>query len=146
MLHADYLFVRISIYTDVERALMTLHNHTAGDARRAAESRSQNECNALGQLPEGSLEIIGDIHREIEALDLLLLHLGYRPDGTHPEGRRMVFLGDLIDREPDSPGVVHRVAGYVEQGRAMTVLGNTISTRWLASTKTRTRGSSGMLR
>src|SRR5690606_121239 len=50
--------------------------------------------------------------------------LGYSPDGQHPAGRRLVFLGDLVDRGADSPAVVERVAEMVVAGRAQCVLGN----------------------
>ena len=55
------------------------------------------------RLPEGPLDIVGDIHGEIAALEQLLAHLGYDGQGNHPEGRRLVFVGDFCDRGPDSP-------------------------------------------
>ncbi len=73
---------------------------------------------------DGPVDIVGDIHGEIEALRALLATLGYRTDGSHPEGRRLVFLGDLTDRGPDSPGVVREVQRLVEAARAQCVLGN----------------------
>lgn len=42
----------------------------------------------------------------------------------HPDGRRLVFVGDLTDRGPDSPAVVDLVHDLVESGRAQCVLGN----------------------
>ncbi len=75
-------------------------------------------------IPEGPVDVVGDVHGEIEALNDLLAHLGYETDGRHPEGRRLVFVGDLIDRGPDSPGVLRKVRRMVEDGRALTVLGN----------------------
>ncbi|NUQ66998.1 MAG: metallophosphoesterase [Phycisphaerales bacterium] len=80
--------------------------------------------NAVQNLPDGPLDLVGDIHGELPTLDTLLGHLGYTPSGTHPQGRRLVFLGDLIDRGPDSPGVVRRVADMVERGRAFALMGN----------------------
>src|SRR5438445_520040 len=44
-------------------------------------------------LPEGPLDLVGDVHGEFDALRSLLGRLGYREAGTHPEGRRPVFLG-----------------------------------------------------
>ncbi len=79
---------------------------------------------AAGRLPEGPLDLVGDIHGEIDALGLLLGHLGYGPDGAPGRGRRLVFLGDLIDRGPDSPAVVRWVADLVDRGRAVAVMGN----------------------
>ncbi len=74
---------------------------------------------------DGPLDLVGDVHGEIDALRALLGHLGYRHDGReHPHGRRLVFLGDLCDRGPDSPAVVARVADLVARGVAQCVLGN----------------------
>jgi hypothetical protein len=72
---------------------------------------------------DGSLDIVGDVHGEIDALWSLLGHLGYDAAGKHPE-RRLVLLGDLTDRGPDSPGVVRWVEQVVDAGLAQCVLGN----------------------
>ncbi len=50
--------------------------------------------------------------------------MGYDKRGVHPEGRRLVFLGDLVDRGPDSPAVVELVKRLVEDGLAQCILGN----------------------
>jgi hypothetical protein len=73
---------------------------------------------------DGPLDIVGDVHGEIDALDALLKELGYHDDGTHPQDRRLVFVGDLVDRGPDSPAVLKKVRDLVEAGRAQCVLGN----------------------
>jgi hypothetical protein len=75
-------------------------------------------------LPPGPLDIVGDIHGEAEALEHLLGHLGYDALGRHPQGRRLVFVGDFCDRGPDSPGVLARVVPMLESGHALAVLGN----------------------
>jgi hypothetical protein len=54
----------------------------------------------------------------------LVRQLGYDADGRHPQDRRLVFVGDLGDRGPDSPRVLSWVQGLVEAGRAQCVLGN----------------------
>ena len=72
----------------------------------------------IEQLPPGPLAIIGDIHGEREALDDLLTHLD-RDHGDH----HLVFLGDLADRGPDSPGVIRRVRERMARG-AQCILGN----------------------
>lgn len=72
-------------------------------------------------------DIIGDIHGERAALEHLLAELGYRegPEGYHhPEGRRAIFVGDLIDRGPDSRGVLHLARRMKESGNAEVVMGN----------------------
>ena len=73
---------------------------------------------------DGPVDIVGDVHGEIDALLALLHHLGYSENGTHPKQRRLVFLGDLTDRGPDSPGVVDLVHQLVDAGRAQCILGN----------------------
>jgi hypothetical protein len=73
---------------------------------------------------EGPIDIVGDVHGELDALLALLRHLGYDELGRHPQQRRLVFLGDLTDRGPDSPSVVRLVRSLVEVGRAQCVLGN----------------------
>jgi hypothetical protein len=78
----------------------------------------------IDDLFAGPIDIVGDIHGEIEALNDLLHHLGYLEDGSHPENRRLVFVGDLVDRGPDSPAVLHKVKALVEAGAAQCVLGN----------------------
>ncbi|MFF3204274.1 polynucleotide kinase-phosphatase [Streptomyces sp. NPDC002962] len=71
----------------------------------------------------GPFDIIGDIHGCAFELDVLLGKLGY-VDGVHPEGRQAVFVGDLVDRGPDSPGVLRRVMAMVKSGNALCVPGN----------------------
>jgi hypothetical protein len=73
---------------------------------------------------DGPIDVIGDVHGEIQALFSLLKNLGYNENGSHPEGRRLVFVGDLTDRGPDSPAVVESVRSLVEDGRAQCILGN----------------------
>lgn len=79
---------------------------------------------AVQTLFDGPLDLVGDIHGEIRALDALLARLGYDAAGRHREGRRLVFCGDLIDRGEDSPATVERVARIVDAGNGQAVLGN----------------------
>ncbi|GLZ77375.1 polynucleotide kinase-phosphatase [Actinorhabdospora filicis] len=80
----------------------------------------------------GPFDIIGDVHGCFDELVTLLGELGYvltHEDGRvvgahHPEGRTAVFVGDLVDRGPDSPGVLRLVMGMVESGDALCVPGN----------------------
>ncbi|MFF3989383.1 polynucleotide kinase-phosphatase [Streptomyces sp. NPDC001797] len=71
----------------------------------------------------GPFDIVGDIHGCASELESLLAKLGYQ-DGVHPEGRTAVFVGDLVDRGPDSPGVLRRVMSMVGSGNALCVPGN----------------------
>jgi protein phosphatase len=75
----------------------------------------------------GPFDIIGDIHGCYDELVMLLNQLGYTiEDGkvTPPEGRKAVFLGDLVDRGPKIPQVLKLVMGMVEAGTAICVPGN----------------------
>lgn len=76
------------------------------------------------RLPDGPLDIVGDIHGEFDALCALLAHLGYDEQGDHPEGRRLVFVGDFCDRGPDSPAVFALAKRLITSGKAVAVLGN----------------------
>jgi polynucleotide kinase-phosphatase len=79
----------------------------------------------------GPFDIIGDIHGCLDELLLLLDKLGYALSSneagmslSHPEGRRAVFVGDLVDRGPASPGVIRLVMNSVAAGTALCVAGN----------------------
>ncbi|MEV5970165.1 polynucleotide kinase-phosphatase [Streptomyces sp. NPDC051921] len=101
----------------------------------AAEVVLEKRFNDLRHLT-GPFDIIGDIHGCRSELETLLAKLGY-VDGHHPEGRTAVFVGDLVDRGPDSPGVLRRVMGMVAAGDALCVPGNHENKlgRWLRGRK-----------
>ncbi|MEU2355847.1 polynucleotide kinase-phosphatase [Streptomyces misionensis] len=88
----------------------------------AATVVTERRFNDLTHLT-GPFDIIGDVHGCSAELESLLSKLGY-DDGVHPEGRTAVFVGDLVDRGPDSPGVLRRVMDMVEAGHALCVPGN----------------------
>ncbi|WP_181777466.1 polynucleotide kinase-phosphatase [Amycolatopsis pittospori] len=71
----------------------------------------------------GPFDVIGDVHGCGEELEELLTELGY-VEGVHPEGRTAVFVGDLVDRGPDTPGVLRRAMAMAEAGNALVVCGN----------------------
>ncbi|MFI1097647.1 polynucleotide kinase-phosphatase [Streptomyces sp. NPDC020917] len=89
------------------------------DAAQVVTERRYNDLTHL----TGPFDIIGDVHGCSAELDSLLTALGYR-DGVHPDGRTAVFVGDLVDRGPDSPGVLRRVMSMVAAGTALCVPGN----------------------
>lgn len=88
----------------------------------SAEVRTEKRFNDLTHLT-GPFDIIGDIHGCASELETLLGKLGY-VDGAHPQGRTAVFVGDLVDRGPDTPGVLRRVMSMVAAGDALCVPGN----------------------
>jgi len=89
-----------------------------------SEARTAAPTRLIAPLADGPLDIVGDVHGEIDALEDLLAVLGYDPAGKHPDGRHLVFVGDLVDRGPSSPSVLQRVMQLVEAGRAQCILGN----------------------
>ena len=84
----------------------------------------------------GPFDIIGDVHGCFDELVILLERLGYQlavradADGgtgfavTHPQGRKAVFLGDLVDRGPGVASVLKLVMSMVADGVALCVAGN----------------------
>ena len=73
-----------------------------------------------------SLDIITDIHGHRDKLESLLSVLGYHSQGgvwSHPE-RKVLFLGDYVDRGPDVRGTLHLVRGMVDAGNAIALMGN----------------------
>ena len=74
-----------------------------------------------------AFDIIGDIHGHYDKLKTLLGKLGYCAAGgtwRHPEGRRVLFLGDFIDRGPRIRRVLHLVRGMCDAGTALAIMGN----------------------
>ena len=82
----------------------------------------------------GPFDVIGDVHGCFAELATLLGRLEYTiifndagqaVDAVHDDdGRRAIFVGDLVDRGPDSPGVLRLVMGMVAAGHAFAVPGN----------------------
>ena len=84
----------------------------------------------------GPFDIIGDVHGCFDELALLLGRLGYQLTASadvageagisavHPQGRKAVFVGDLVDRGPGVTDVLKLVMNMVTDGAALCVAGN----------------------
>lgn len=80
----------------------------------------------------GPFDIIGDVHGCFDELVALLTELGYkisrRADGffdvENPAGRKAIFVGDLVDRGPNSPDVLRLAMSMKREEKAMCVPGN----------------------
>ncbi|HEX5445047.1 MAG TPA: polynucleotide kinase-phosphatase, partial [Pirellulales bacterium] len=85
----------------------------------------------------GPFDVIGDVHGCTDELVELLEQLGYKrlpcesPSDHwgetvygHPQGRRAVFVGDLVDRGPRILDAVRIVRNMVQAGAALCVPGN----------------------
>jgi len=139
----DRLFGRqvlTRMHRDLRRSLGSLtregfrkvHVLRGPDEIAAAEIRYEKLFNDRRD-ETGPFDIVGDVHGCREELETLLERLGYhlvrddrqRPvNAVHPAGRTAVFVGDLVDRGPDSPGVLRLVMGMVTAGTAFCVAGN----------------------
>jgi hypothetical protein len=77
--------------------------------------------------PHTRYDLIGDIHGHNDKLTALLDRLGYlkhHKNYRHPEGRKVVFLGDYIDRGPKIRETLHTVRNMVDAGEAHAIMGN----------------------
>ena len=76
---------------------------------------------------KGNYDIIGDIHGHASTLILLLKTLGYKKDESgvfsHKE-RKVIFLGDFIDRGKEESLVIDTVKPMIDHGHALSVMGN----------------------
>ena len=84
----------------------------------------------------GPFDIIGDVHGCFDELVALLERLGYRLETridasgetrffvTHPQGRKAVFVGDLVDRGPGVANVLKLVMSMTADGVGLCVAGN----------------------
>ncbi|MFT2009430.1 metallophosphoesterase [Pontibacter sp. 13R65] len=97
------------------------------------DSKNDLEGNLILTEKHGPFHIIGDVHGCFDELLMLLQSLGYRItenndlkkyEAVAPEGYKLLFVGDLVDRGPNSPEVLRLVMDLVEQGVAWCVSGN----------------------
>lgn len=76
----------------------------------------------------GPFDLIGDVHGCCDELEELLAELGYSSGPNeayaHPNGRKALFVGDLVDRGPRIVDSVRLVKAMVEAGSAYCVPGN----------------------
>ena len=83
---------------------------------------------------KGPFDIIGDVHGCFYELLNLLSKLGYSVTETgtenipyqifHPDGRKIIFLGDLVDRGPGIVKVLKLAIASVKSGHALAIPGN----------------------
>jgi protein phosphatase len=111
------------------RTVHRLTSEAAIDAVTISRTRLYNDL----RHETGPFDVVGDVHGCRAELEELLVALGYettydaagRPvSARHPDGRRAVFVGDLVDRGPDTAGVLRLVMGMVADGAAFCLPGN----------------------
>ena len=67
------------------------------------------------QLPDGPIDFIGDVHGELKRCNSCCPTWDTKQMAPILTGRRLVFLGDLVDRGPDSPAVALLVRSVGDQ-------------------------------
>lgn len=99
----------------------------------------------------GPFDIVGDVHGCCDELEALLRRAGYAVEWvrnghapsisiTPPEGRTLVFVGDLVDRGPRTPDVLRIAMAVTASGRGLCVEGNHDNklARWLGGANVKT--------
>jgi serine/threonine protein phosphatase 1 len=83
-------------------------------------------AHAASTIPSGHrVYAIGDIHGRADLLTELLAVIRADVDGRHAALNRLVYLGDYVDRGPDSAGVIDLVLDGVPSGfSVVTLMGN----------------------
>ena len=81
------------------------------------------------ELPAGARDhrayAVGDVHGRLDLLEFLLDKIHADIEQRDPLDTVLVFVGDLIDRGPDSAGVIERLRTYEHRGvRPVFLLGN----------------------
>lgn len=86
--------------------------------------RSRTRADArLDALPDGArVYAVGDIHGRLDLLDELLARIDADEETRPPAETTIIFLGDLVDRGPDSAAVVERLRLLAASGRRMRFL------------------------
>ncbi|GAO39029.1 putative hydrolase [Sphingomonas changbaiensis NBRC 104936] len=74
---------------------------------------------SAAQVPAGTrIYAIGDIHGRLDLLDQLLFRIDTDDQARGGAETQLIFLGDLVDRGPNSAGVVQRALEVRQSGRA----------------------------
>ena len=123
-------------YDDMKRSLRTIEREGFSYVHFV---KGAEECTIVRQRlwndkkhEAGPFDIVGDVHGCYDELVELLGRLGYAVDRSgegrfnvsHSGNRRLIFVGDLVDRGPDSPDVLRLVMDAVKSGSAFCVPGN----------------------
>ncbi|MDB5701093.1 MAG: metallophosphoesterase [Sphingomonadales bacterium] len=90
-----------------------------------AQALWRNDAPREYRLPEGErIYAIGDIHGRLDCLDTLIARIDADDAARAPAVTTLVFLGDLMDRGPESRGVIERAIELAETRKAVFLMGN----------------------
>jgi protein phosphatase len=133
VVHQQAIQLRRSVRHLREEGFHGVTTFTTPDQVNAAEIERQHLWTNLRH-EHGPFDIIGDVHGCFDELHTLLTRLGYEitrqeePEVhfsvSHPQMRKVVFLGDLVDRGPATPNVLRLAMDMVSAGIALCIPGN----------------------
>ena len=97
--------------------------------------RKDSTCVTAPQVEDAKYDIVGDVHGCMDELQIAMTQAGYNIEefceqsadpicASHPDGRMLIFAGDLTDRGPKSDQVLRLVIGMTQAGNALSVMGN----------------------
>lgn len=93
--------------------------------RSLFSSASELPTELQASVPAGQrVYAIGDIHGRLDLFEQLLDVIEADDAARGPADTRLVLLGDLIDRGPDSCGVVERAMALMQSGKVRVLAGN----------------------
>lgn len=105
--------------------------------KQVYELRSEADINAISITRErlwtdlrdetGPFDIVGCFDELLQLLQALGYQVGEDAAGVYahpPQGRKLIFVGDLVDRGPKTPEVLRLAMRMVQAGQALCVLGN----------------------
>jgi protein phosphatase len=126
--HADLRRSLRGLQKEGFRTVHVLHGEDEIAAATITRTRLYNDL----RHETGPFDVVGDIHGCAAELQTLLAGLGYtikrdesgRAVGASHPDRRAIFVGDLVDRGPGTPGVLRLVMGMVNACDALCVAGN----------------------
>jgi serine/threonine protein phosphatase 1 len=85
---------------------------------------SRSKAPAPSVPPGRRIYAVGDVHGRLDLLDRLLAMIDADDGGRGEAASELIFLGDLVDRGPDSRGVVERLLALKEERPVRFLMGN----------------------
>lgn len=83
---------------------------------------------SVPSLPHSQIDVIGDIHGLYDDLQTITARLGYSLDANyifqHPDNRKLLFIGDWLDRGQQSLECFRAIHNSCTQGGHFAVMGN----------------------
>ena len=110
--------------------------------RRGTEARA-TDC---PRGPDGSrIYAIGDVHGRLDLLERLISLIDQDDASRQPAQTYLIMLGDLVDRGPDSAGVVALIRALMEQNPKVRLIKGNHEEIFIAAARGNERAARGMI-